>query len=61
MAVRFYKASFCVEIWRKNDRATNGKVWALVLTSAMSDDRMRAVKGVWSLMRRTWEVRNLLC
>ena len=52
MAVRFYQSSFCVEIWRKSDRVANGKVWALILTSSLRDDRMAAVKGVWSMMRR---------
>ena len=56
MAVRFYQSSFCVEIWRKSDRVANGKVWALILTSSLKDDRMAAVKGVWSMMRRVWQV-----
>ena len=47
IAMRLYQSSFRIEIWRKNDRASNGKVWALILTSSLKDDRINAVKGVW--------------
>ncbi|KAL8783969.1 MAG: hypothetical protein Q9195_009224, partial [Heterodermia aff. obscurata] len=59
LAVRFYQSSFCIEIWRKHDQATNGKVWALILTSSLKDDRINAVKGVWTMMRRVWKNMSL--
>ena len=57
MAVRFIKSSFCVEIWKKQEAGDSvSRIWALILTSRISDGRMAEVKGVWSLMRRAFEV-----
>lgn len=51
--VRFYKEAFSVEIWT-NEKATNrGEVWVLVLTSKNKDNRLKAVKGVWDMMRNS--------
>ena len=59
-AIRMYKESFCVEIWRTDQKApSNGQVWALILTTRDTDSRLSAVKNVWEAMRTKFQKMSL--
>lgn len=55
LGIRMYKESFSVEIWLTEAAKESSTVWALVMTSRMDDDRMKAVKGVWERMREVFQ------